>query len=165
EHGIARFDVRALAGHQLRGEDLLGQVHRPRRGARRRHADLAAREPRAEREQAAALDDVLRDRIVAAREFGEGDALAGLESAQHRVIAHELADVDVVARVNRRERARDREPAAAEHLALRTLLAARADAFLRTARDHLEAAGGDRARWDQALASDDEPGVRGGRNG
>ncbi len=159
EHRIARLHVLALTGEQLRGEDLLGEVHRPRRGAGRGHRDLFLGEPRAERQQAAALDDERRDRVVTARELAEWDRLTGFEAANRVVVAHQLTDVDVVARVNRRERARDRESAAREHFALRGLLAARADALLRAGDDHFEAAVRECTGRDQPLAADDEAGV------
>src|SRR6185312_15105809 len=56
--------------------------------------------------------------------------------------------------------ARDREPAAREHFALRRLLARRADALLSTGDDDFEATRRERIRREQALAVDDQPGVR-----
>jgi hypothetical protein len=116
--------------------------------------------PVGERQQAAGLDDERGDRIVAAGQLVERDGLAVLEAGDERVIAHELPDVDVVAGVDRRERRRDRHAAAAEHLALRRGLARAADALLGARHDHLEVAVGEGVGRDEALAVDDQAGVR-----
>jgi hypothetical protein len=101
---------------------------------------------------------------VAAGELVERDGLAGLEPRDERVIAHELPDVDVVARVDGRERRRHRHAAAAEHLALRGGLARAAHALLRARDDDLEAAARERVGRDEALAADHQAGVRVLRN-
>jgi hypothetical protein len=58
------------------------------------------------------------------------------------------------------KRARDREPAAAEHFALRCLFAARADALLRAGDDHFEVTADERAGREQPLAVDDQTCIR-----
>ena len=80
--------------------------------------DLAGGQALAEPEQAARLDDEAGDGVVAVGEGLERHRLAGHEPAQHRVVGHEQADVDVVARVDGRERRRHRQADAGEELGL-----------------------------------------------
>ena len=159
QHRIARFYVLTLVREQMPGEDLLGESHRALAGVVRRQVDLACVEVAAEVEQAAALDDERGDRIVARGELVERDFFAALQPAQHVVVGHELADVDVVARVNWRKRRRHREPAAAVDFALRGRLAARTDALLDSRNHDLEVAIGERALRNQSLSVDDQPRV------
>ena len=105
------------------------------------------------------LDDERGDRVVPGGELVQGNRLAALEAAKDVVAPHELTDVDVVARVDRRERRRHREPAAGEHFRLRGGLAARADALLLAGDDHLEVAAAERVALEQPLAAEGEPGV------
>jgi hypothetical protein len=96
---------------------------------------------------------------VAAGELVEADGLAAFQSQQHRMVAHELTDVDVVPGVDRRERRSDGQATAGEDLALRRGLAARADSFLRSGHDHFEVSVAQRPGRDEALARDHQSGI------
>ena len=64
-------------------------------------------------------------------------------------------DVDVVARVDRRERRRDGDAAAGEHFALRGMFATGANAFLRAGDDDFKITTAQRIGLEQTLARDD----------
>jgi hypothetical protein len=90
-------------------ENLLAHRHGTRGGRTSRRLHVAARERRGEREQTSGTDDLLRDGIMAFEERVERNRLSALQPLDHGIGAHERAEVDVVSRMDRRERFGHRE--------------------------------------------------------
>lgn len=139
------------------GEYLLRHGHGAFSGRVRRQGDLRGDDLAHEGEQAAVLDDEARDGIATRRELLEPDALAGLQAQEHGVVAHELAEIDVVARVDGGEARRYGDANARPALGLGRCLAARPRAFALAAYDGLEVAVRQRKGAKHPLAPVHEP--------
>jgi len=142
------------------GENFFRQRHRARRRRRALELARAAGDRLGEREQPARLDDLPRQRILPARELAERDRLARLQAHEQVVIGHQHALVDVVLRVDGRERRRNRHADPRPLLRLHRGLARRAHALAVARDDHLEVAGDERSLREQPLAVDGDAGVR-----
>ena len=69
-------------------------------------------------EQTARFEDERRNIIVLCRELAQWQGFTVLQTFQHCVVAHELAEVDVVSFMNRSERSRDNDSDACPSFAL-----------------------------------------------
>jgi hypothetical protein len=158
--GIAGLDVdRAPRSHHVRGQDLLRHVHGARRRVGLGQPDLSRGVGLGEREKPAVLDDHPRDDVVILRQLGERDLFPGLQPAQQRMVAHEDALGDVVARVDGRERRRDGDADPRPLLGLDRGLARGAHALALPGDDDLEPAVHQRPLGEEPLALHRDPGV------
>ena len=156
---VARSNTGARVVDPMLRQDLLG--HGLRRVARARpgQLDLARRDSLREREQTARSDLQLGDRVVVPVELLERDPLPRLQPLEQGVIAHQHTLVDVVGRVDRRERGGDRDPDAPPLLGLNGGFAGAADPLAQPRHDHFEVAVDQRVALEQPLAVDDQAGV------
>ena len=157
-HRVPWRDMARTAG-SVPGEDLLGHGHRSWARLGHRNLQLSGRHRRGEGEQPTALDDQPGDRIVVSAELLERNALSLLESPQDIVPRHQNTLIDVVGRMDRRERGGDRDADAAPLLRLDRRLSGAADTLTETGNDDLEATRDQRITFEESLAVDDQAGV------
>ena len=136
---VAGFHTLAVRlADQVPADDALCHGHRALAGVKGRELQFACLEGLGEGEQTTVLHDELRDRIVASGELRKRNRLAVLQAFEHGVVAHQLAEVDVVALVDGRKRGGDDDADAGPAFALRSRLSARAGAFALAGDDDFE---------------------------
>ena len=130
DDGVAGFDALTFGlSHQVSADDVLGHRHGALGRAEGREVQLAGFERFGKGEEAPMFHDELRDRVVLSGEFSQGDGFSVLQSLEHAVVAHQLAEVDVVALVNRGKGCGDDDADAGPPFALGGRFTARAGAF------------------------------------
>ena len=150
---VVRLDALPLRlTNKVARDDLLGHGHRPRRRGQGGQVEFARRKALGEGEESTFLEDEARHRIVAGGELLELEFLAVLQALEHRMVAHELSEVDVVPLVDGREGGGDDQANAGPALALRRSFTAGAGALALARDDDLEAAVDERVLLEHALA-------------
>ena len=102
QYRIARSDIASLSSlsEQFVGDHLLYHRHRALLDTDCRQLNRTGLEFPSEWQNASVLDDEAGHRVKFFGEFREGDDLTVLKTLKHRVVTHQLAEIDVVALVD-----------------------------------------------------------------